>query len=418
MSLPRLLAGVGEQPMAELDAHLEAHGPLDLRHHAPGRIIELVHASGLRGHGGASFPAAVKMRAVASRRKPKVLVANGTEGEPASHKDRAVLRETPHLVLDGAALAARAVDAREAIIAVCETDERGLRSLEWALEQRHRRGLADQPRFQVVTTPARYLSGQETALVNRLSGGPGLPTFGPRPFERGVRERPTLVQNVETLAHLALIARHGASWFRQLGTEGAPGSTLLTVSGAVTSPGVYEIDPGMPLAELLESVGASRQLAAVLIGGYFGSWLPAESLGRVSLAAEDLRRHGVSLGAGVVVALPGAACPVAETARVADWFLAESAGQCGPCVNGLASIADTVQQIATGTADRGAESDLARWTGELPGRGACQHPDGAVRFVSSSLRTFALEFADHARHGLCERCGHPPVLPVPIFETA
>lgn len=413
MSLPRLLTGVGEQPMAELDAHLEAHGPLDLRRHAPSQIIELAHASGLRGHGGASFPTAVKMRAVASRRKPKVLVANGTEGEPASHKDRALLRETPHLVLDGAALAARAVDARQAIIAVCETDERGLRSMERALEQRQRRRLADEPPFQLVRTPARYLSGQESALVNRLSGGPGLPTFGARPFERGVRDRPTLVQNVETLAHLALLARHGASWFRQLGTDQAPGSTLLTVSGAVTAPGVYEVDPAMPLAELLESVGATRQLAAVLIGGYFGSWLPAESVSQVRLAAEDLRRFGAALGAGVLVALPRDACPVAETSRVADYFLAEAAGQCGPCVNGLAAIAHTVQQIATGTADRGAEEDLARFTSELPGRGACQHPDGAVRFISSSLGTFEAEFADHARHGPCESCAHAPVLPAP-----
>jgi NADH:ubiquinone oxidoreductase subunit F (NADH-binding) len=413
--LPRLLSGLGERPMTDLESHLDVHGSLpDLRRWAPGQIIDLVEQAGLRGHGGASFPVATKLRAVASRRRPKIVVANGTEGEPASKKDRALLRELPHLVIDGAAVAARAVGASEAIIAFSESDDRSARSLARALDERGDAGRHGEPRVALVAVPERYLSGQESALVNFLSGGPGKPSFGPRPFERGVRHRPTLLQNVETLAHLALVVRHGASWFRQLGTAETPGSALVTLSGAVCAPGVYEIEHGMPLCDLLDSAGVTEQLTAVLIGGYFGSWHSATDAPRLLLDPSRLAKQGASLGAGVIVALGVSACPVAETARIADYLAAETAGQCGPCVNGLGAIADTVQRLATGTAPATAEWDLERWTSELPGRGACQHPDGASRFVASALRVFADAFRDHARHGPCERCAHAPVLPAPI----
>jgi NADH:ubiquinone oxidoreductase subunit F (NADH-binding) len=402
--------------VTDLESHLALYGPLpDLLAWAPGRLVDLVERSGLRGHGGASFPVARKLGAVASRRGRKVVVANGTEGEPASKKDRVLLRELPHLVIDGAAVAARAVGAGEAIIAFSEADDRSARSLAVALRERgeDRRG-SGEPRFELVGVPERYLSGQESALVNFLSGGPGIPTFGVRPFERGVRNRPTLVQNVETLAHLALIARHGPSWFRELGTAEDPGSALVTLSGAVSCPGVYEIEHGMALPDLLNRAEVVDDLRAVLIGGYFGSWVPATQVSRLLLSPRHLAEHGASLGAGVIVALEGSACPVAETVRIAEYFAVQSAGQCGPCVNGLGAIADAVGELAAGTAPTTARWDLERWVNELPGRGTCQHPDGAARFLASALRAFGDDFRDHARRGRCERCAHAPVLPAPL----
>ena len=414
--LPRLLAGIGGRSMVALEQHLVVHGPPpDLRRSAPEEIIELVDAAGLRGHGGASFPMSRKMRAVASRRGRAIVVANGSEGEPASKKDRALLRELPHLVLDGAAVAARAVGAREAIVVVSSEDERAVRSLEHALRDRRAAGLPGDPRFELFELPPGYVAGQETAVVSALNGGPAKPTFAPPlPFERGVRRRPTLVQNVESLAHLALIARHGAGWFRQLGTPADPGSALVTVSGAVAAPGVYEIEQGMPLSELLEVTELTDRVAGVLVGGYFGTWLSPDAAQEARLSPGDLREYGAALGAGVIVVLGADACPVAETARVADWFAAESAGQCGPCLNGLEAIAATVQQLATGTASRAAWSDLERWRRDIPRRGACAHPDGAIRFITSALCTFGAELRDHARRGPCERCARPPVLPAPI----
>jgi len=412
-SLPRLLLGVGDGSPVDLESHIDLHGPLpDLRRISSEQLTELVASAGLRGRGGASFPVAVKMRSVASRRRQKVVLANGAEGEPASKKDRVLLRERPHLVLDGIALAAAAVGAREAIVAVAEDDERGLRGVARAIDQRRNVRLPD-PRLAVLPVPSRYIAGQETALVNLINTGTALPTFGTRPFERGVRQRPTLVQNVETLAHLALIGRHGAGWFRELGTDEDPGSALITLSGAVRAPGVYEIEQGMALIDLLEDAGVVAAPRAVLIGGYVGGWVAGTEVERVLLDRQGLASFGASLGAGVIVVLGPDCCPVAVTARVADYFSAEGAGQCGPCVNGLAAVADTIASIQAGTAPRGSFGDLTRWCSELPGRGACGHPDGAVRFVSSALRVFAAEFDAHARQGRCKLCDAPAVLPTP-----
>jgi len=402
--------------MVALDQHQDVHGPPpDLRRWPPAEIIQLVESAGLRGHGGASFPVARKLRAVASRRGRPIVVANGSEGEPASKKDRALLRELPHLVLDGAAVAAHAVGAREAIVVVSSEDERSMRSLGAALHDRAAARLHGDPEFELFALAPGFVAGQETAVVSALNGGPAKPTFAPPlPFERGVRRRPTLVQNVETLAHLALIARHGAAWFRELGTAQDPGSALVTVSGAVAAPGVYEIEHGMPLPELLDVVRPTDHVAAVLVGGYFGTWLAPGAAQEARLSGEELRERGAALGAGVIVVLGADACPVAETARIAGWFAAESAGQCGPCVNGLDAIAATVHQLATGTASRTAWSDLERWVRDMPRRGVCQHPDGAIRFISSALGAFELELRDHARRGRCERCDGPAVLPAPI----
>jgi len=413
--LPRLLEGVGELPMATLEAHESVHGPPpDLGRIRPADLIRLVEQSGLRGRGGASFPMARKLHAVASRRGPKVVVVNGTEGEPASKKDRMLLRELPHLVLDGSAIAARAIGASEAIIAVAESDERSVASLERAMGERWDAGLRDEPQFELVVIRDGFVSGQETALVSALSGEEAKPTFGQRPFERGVRRLPTLVQNAETVTHLALIARHGSHWFRELGPPGDPGSRLLTLAGALGAPGVYEIETGMPLADLLELARVEDGLAAVLVGGYFGAWVPAAFVADLTLSNEHLGSCGAGLGAGVIVALSDVTCAVAETARVADYLAAASAGQCGPCVHGLAAIADTVQRLACGTAPAGALGEVERWASELRGRGACQHPDGAARFVASAVRAFTEEFRDHARRGPCKRCAGTPVLPTPI----
>jgi NADH:ubiquinone oxidoreductase subunit F (NADH-binding) len=416
--LPRILAGVTAESNGDLRSHLAWAEPLtELRRWTPDRLIDEVERSGLRGRGGAAFPVARKMRAVAARRGPRVIVGNGTEGEPASGKDRLLLTELPHLVLDGAATAARAVNADTAIIAFSQADDVIARSLRRAIDERRRSRSGVEPRYELHAVEDGFVSGQESALVNALSGAEPRPGFRARPFERGVRRRPTLVQNVETLAHLALIVRHGAGWYRQAGTAADPGSTLVTLSGAIASPGVYEIEHGAPLSDLLASADQTEELAAVLIGGYFGSWLPAPAIPQLRLSATQLAEHGAALGAGAIVALGRSVCPVAEISRVAAYFAAESAGQCGPCVNRLAAIADTTRQIVRGTASAGARRELERWSNSLAGRGACQFPDGATRFVASALRVFADGFEDHLRRGPCEDCAAPPVLPVPPAMT-
>src|SRR5205807_5942897 len=198
-------------------------------------------------------------------------------------------------------------------------------------------------RLEVLTVKTGFVSGEETALVNRLGGGPAKPTFvPPRPFERGI-----LVQNVETLAQLALVARHGPHWFRSLGGEEEPGSALVTITGAVVRPGVYEVALGERLDRVLGAAGGpSEPLRALLVGGYFGGWVDASRAAWLRLLDADLRAAGAMLGARAIVALPATADGLRESARIARYLADESAGQCGPCVNGLAAIAGALERLA------------------------------------------------------------------------
>ncbi|WP_296366640.1 NADH-ubiquinone oxidoreductase-F iron-sulfur binding region domain-containing protein [Pseudonocardia sp.] len=405
---PRLLAGWAETgAITRYSGHRRRYGPL------PGldgpRLIELVSRSGLRGRGGAGFPTARKLRAVADGRGRRIVVANGCEGDPASAKDGVLLELAPHLVLDGIQLAARAVGANEAILAV-HTGSRLLRTLAAALRDR---GTGEVP-VELAEVPRRYVASEESALVNHLTSGDARPTVTPpRPARRGVRGRPTLVDNVETLAHIALIARHGDGWFREAGTRDSPGTTLVTVGGAVALPGVYEIDLGMPVAAVLALAGGPVEpLQAVQIGGLGGSWLPLPYADGMPFTHEDARAVEAGLGVAALVALPVRACGIAETARVLRYLADESAGQCGPCMFGLPAVADDMAVLADG-ADRSGVvvRRLQERLGVIPGRGACAHPDGAARLAAGALRVFAADVARHARGDSCTWTGAPPWLP-------
>jgi NADH:ubiquinone oxidoreductase subunit F (NADH-binding) len=398
--LPRLLAAMrDDRRPASLAEHLERHGVPALRHSSD--LISLVDDSGLRGRGGAAFSTGTKLRAVAAQRRETIVLANGAEGEPMSSKDRALLRTVPHLVLDGAVLAASAVGARKAIVCISSAATREQDVVVAAIAERERARIDGRIRLRLAVVPEGFVSGEETALVRFLNGGPAKPTFvPPRPFERGVNGMSTLVQNVETLAQLALVARHGPTWFRGLGTAADPGSTLVTVSGAVARPGVHELPLGMRLADLLDEAGGLTEAAdALLVGGYFGTWLAADAVPHLTLAGESLGRAGGALGAGVVVALPRSTCAVREVSRVARYLAEQSAGQCGPCVPGLRAIAAAFTRIETGAGDD--RKRLLRWATEVNGRGACAHPDGATRFLGSALEVFADEIGVHLRYGRC-----------------
>ena len=406
MGLPRLLAGIDPSgaPTRHSD-HERIHGPMP--RHAPADLIGIVERSGLRGRGGADFPTARKLGAVAQARdRHRAVVVNGSETEPASDKDRLLLSRLPHLVLDGAVLAADVVGAREVIVKVAERMAGATQALEGAVAVRD-----DPVSVQLVGAPGGYVTGEESAVIHYLNGGQPKPTFvPPRPYQRGYRRRPTFISNAETLAQLALIARHGDRWFRELGTDADPGSALVTISGAVAAPGVYELAFGTPMGELLAAAGgATEPLRALLVGGYFGTWVEASQALGLRLAREDLRSVGCSLGSGVLIALGESSCGLHESARVIDYLARESAGQCGPCVHGLRAIADLVGELADGVAHPREAEHVRRWTAEIRGRGACHHPDGAARFVESALSVFADELVSHQQRGCA---GRPPSLPV------
>jgi NADH:ubiquinone oxidoreductase subunit F (NADH-binding) len=411
--LPRLLAHPAVHGgWVDLRAHRETMPVPPAPHSRPDeRLLLEVEASGLKGRGGAAFPTAVKLRAVAAGRGRPVVVVNGSEGEPAGRKDRLLLATRPHLVLDGALVAATAVGAAHIFIGIDEGEADAHASVRRALEER--RGDRLLAAARVVSIPHRYVAGEERSLVRLIDGGPAIPSAAPpRPFERGVAGRPTLVQNVETMAHLAQIAAFGAAWFRQVGTEHEPGSRLVTVSGAVAQPGVYEIASGTPVTTFLRAVGGTAQeLSALLLGGYFGTWLGIERAAEARLSDDDLRPFGAGLGSGVVFAFPAGACGVVESARVARWFARQSADQCGPCVYGLAALGGGLAKLARREADAAVTERLLRWAGDVEGRGACRLPDGAVRFVRSALGVFGDE-VDRHRDGVCSATVREPVLPI------
>lgn len=410
----RLLAGLAEtaRPASFAD-HRARYGPLSpgpVRNGRDPELVGLLEAAGLLGRGGAGFPAGRKMRTVASAGRPTVVVANGMEGEPSAGKDSLLLGVAPHLVLDGVEVAARAVGANRAHLAV-HRGTPGATVLRTAL--RERPSDADLT-ISVDELPHHYVSSEESALVHWLNGGDGKPLFvPPRPFERGVAGRPTLINNVETLAHAALVARFGADWFREVGDHDEPGTLLVTVSGAVNRPGVVEVATGTMVSDVLELAGGpSQPLAALLVGGYFGTWLPVDLAPTVPLTHAGLRAVGGALGAGIVLALPESACGLAETAHVMAYLADQNAGQCGPCVNGLPAIAGALRELAHGPGASSRLPDLDRWLTVVPGRGACRHPDGAARFAASALRVFAHDVEQHENVGPCGAAFRQPGLPV------
>jgi NADH:ubiquinone oxidoreductase subunit F (NADH-binding) len=405
VGLPRVLPLVPGVP-EDLRAHLARHGRPPLgRQNRHNNLIQAVEQSGLTGRGGAAFPVYRKLAIVAAARGRKIIVANGAESEPASRKDALLLRAAPNLVLDGLQLAAEAIGATDVHLYL----HPGIApELTRALNQRHAAHI-DRLAVTVTEAPPRFLAGQESALVNRLAGGPAIPTFvPPRVTERGLGGAPTLVQNVETLAHLALIARYGPHWFRELGTRTEPGTMLSTV---LTSHGeqVVETEIGIPLRNLLPAI---QDTTAVLVGGFHGTWLSSSTANTLTLDNQALNQHGAAVGAGVIAALPADRCGLIEAARVAHYLATESAGQCGPCLNGLPRMAAALGELAGRGHRRQTRADLERWAGLVEGRGACNHPDGTVRFVRSALTVFGPEITVHGR-GHCSATNRRPFLPLP-----
>lgn len=372
------------------DDHIQRIG--NLPRLTPAQIQRLALDSGLTGRGGAGFPLGRKLAAVAANsiKSGAVVIANGAEGEPASSKDRLLLINAPHLVLDGLALAANAVGAHECYV-YAPADL--MATLEYARRQRR-----DLPPIGFVISPDTFISGQESAAVAAIEGLPALPRMTPPAvFNRGVGGRPTLVQNVETLAHLALIARYGSDWFRSVGLPMDPGTRLVTLSGAVNAPGVFEVATGRTMGSILAMAeGAREPLQAILVGGYHGAWVPwTAPTSALPFTQPGLAQYGATPGAGVLIALPTSRCGLSATADIAAYLAGQTAGQCGPCRNGLPTLARHLQILAYGRPSRSTVTELERICGLVEDRGACHHPNGTVRLVASGLRTFKAEITYH-----------------------
>ncbi|SOD70624.1 NADH:ubiquinone oxidoreductase subunit F (NADH-binding) [Jatrophihabitans sp. GAS493] len=394
---PRLLRGLDRFESISLADHAALHGPLPMLDRI--QLVSACRQVNLTGRGGAGFPFADKVNSLRTG-AAAVVVVNGSESEPASWKDRALMRRTPHLVLDGAVVTAHAIGAREIIVA-CH-DALAAQRLNAAIAERRamtgRHGRAASIRVQ--TTRSGFVGGEAGALMQTLNAAPGIPT-GRRvlPTMAGVAGAPTLASNVETFAQIAILARMGSHHFGETGAQSEPGTMLLTVGGSVAHSGVLEVPTGTPLSIVLAASGASQHLQGVILGGYHGSW--HQPIGSIRLSRAGVHAAGGSLGAGVVLAVDDTTCALGELQRVTNWLAEQSARQCGPCRFGLPALAADVAAIAHGD-QRGAEAALRHARG-VTGRGACAHPDGTARFVVSALHALHDESDAHLRNGGCGR---------------
>jgi len=384
--VPRLFAAAGPG----LRGHHARFGRVPAE--AAETLISSLDGAGLTGRGGAGFPTGRKM-ASAIGRKP-VVIGNGAEGEPLSHKDAMLMALAPHLILDGLQLAAAAIGADKVYLYLPEDVAL---NAQYALDERAAAGL-DRRRVIVVEAPDTFIAGEESAVVRRIEGGPAIPRDRRVPTSiAGVRGRPTLVNNVETLAHVALIARYGPHWFRTVGDPADPGTMLITLSGALPRQSVVELPTGTPLRDVLVRSGVTteRHVGAVLLGGYHGTWMSTAALAKARLSRAGLAPSGASPGAGIVHVLPTNECGLARTAGILAYLAEQSAGQCGPCRNGLPRLAQAFDELAYASVSDGLLDELDRMLGIVDGRGSCRHPDGTVRLARTALDTFASDVAHH-----------------------
>ena len=366
--------------------------------HDSSALLGLVEQGGIRGHGGAAFPAAAKWRRVAGAQRP-VVVANGAQREPGTVKDRYLMARRPGLVLDGIRLAMRAVGAAEAIVAVDADATAEHDALSAAISDAAGLGLLAGCEIRLHKVPARYVAGEETALIGLLSGGPALPRLRPPfPTDSGVFSRPTLVHNVETLAQVAVAAVLGAEEFRSAGTADSPGTGLFSVGPFGGPYRVIERPYGYLLSDLLAEAGLLAGARAVLAGGYAGGLLPAGALD-VPLTPAALAAAGASLGTKSVQVIGAGHCPVGAAADMLGYFAGQTAGQCPPCSRGLPDMAGFLRGLENGTAGPEAVTELDRFMRTLFDRGACRLPDGAARLSLSLLTNFPGEVGAHAASG-------------------
>lgn len=387
---PRLLSGIGHG--AGLSAHRQTWPEPRVLYGK--QLLDLLHHAEIRGRGGAGFPFARKLQTALESGKRRAVVVNASEGEPGSAKDSALILTAPHLVLDGAEIVARATNVKTINIMVPSERPAVRPALERAIAER-----SETYKYQVSETEGTFVSGQARAVIEAIEGRANLPVTSWQPDAvKGLRGRPTVLSNAETFAQVATLVALGPERYAAEGTREEPGTTLLTVAGDGPGGVVMEVPLGTPLAEVLQLCGYQPDVT-VLMGGYFGAWLPPQEVAVRELSRADMAAGGASLGAGIILPLDRDACPVVLTARIVEYLAGQSARRCGPCKNGLPALAEAVALLA----DRGATTATRRMVQlaeMVEGRGSCAHPDGTIRLVRSMLKAFPDEVLAH-EHQQC-----------------
>jgi NADH-quinone oxidoreductase subunit F len=413
-----LLAGIDQKESATLQWYRSAGGyqaaEKALTALKPVQVIEEVKASGLRGRGGAGFPAGVKWSFVPKGEMTKFLLCNADEGEPGTFKDRLILSRIPHRLLEGMIIAAYAINAHKAYIYIRGEFAREAQILEKALAESYAANLLGKNLFgsgfdldiAVYRGAGAYVCGEETALIESIEGKRGYPRLKPPfPASRGACNQPTVINNVETLASVPWIMAHGGKAYASLGTGKSTGTKLFSISGHVSNPGVYEVALGMPLMRFIdEYAGGIRngmKLKAIIPGGSSTPILTSEEAVDVNLDYESMASKGTMLGSGAIIVMAEGTCIVRTLMVLSRFYAHESCGQCTPCREGTPWLAKIVKSIEEG---KGAESDLDLLLSicrSIAGNTVCPLGDAAVMPIQSYVTKFRDEFLEHLRQGKC-----------------
>jgi formate dehydrogenase len=339
------------------DETLEDHaarGGLELLRDLPARehIVEELKASGITGYGGAGFPTGIKWEAVAKEPGPHYVVVNADEGEPGTIKDRYVMELRPHLLVEGILIAMRFAGAEQGFVYLREEYATSRRRLQQAIDEFRAAGLLDGLSLELVIGAGAYIAGEETAMLESMEGRRAMPRLRPPfPAQVGYLGRPTLINNVETLAHLPAILRNGGEWWAGLGTHGTPGIRLWSVSGAVAKPGCYEAPNGITTRELVEehAGGFDGEIGAVVPGGAASGILPPSALD-VPLTRDALREYGAGVGSAAVQVFPASYSPLRLLAETMRFFAEESCQKCTPCRIGNRALHHLFVELERGEA--------------------------------------------------------------------
>jgi NADH-quinone oxidoreductase subunit F len=409
-----------DEPVESMDAYLEHGGGAGIARAVdigPRAVIDELDASGLRGRGGAGFPTGRKWRSVADAAgRTRYVVCNAAEGEPGTFKDRSLMRNDPYQVVEGIAIAAFAMGAREAFIGIKESFEREHEAMTRATVEMERAGFFDDLSVALVAGPEEYLFGEEKGMLEVIEGNDPLPRWLP-PYLHGLfasspqlgweahgdgsgarsGSNPTLVNNVETLANVTNVLAGGAEWFRSLGTPQSTGTVVCTVVGDVERAGVLEVDLGTPLPDVLAHFGGPRpghQVKAIL-SGVSNAVLPGARVD-APVSYEGLAAAGSGLGSAGFIVYDDTACMVQVACLMARFLWVESCGQCPPCKLGTGAIARSLEAFAEGSVDREDTAELEHWLANVADANRCTLPVEAQQLIPSLLAEFADDFAAHA----------------------
>jgi NADH:ubiquinone oxidoreductase subunit F (NADH-binding) len=381
---------------------------------SPEKLIKVISDAGLRGRGGAGFPTGKKWQFTREApEQPRYLIMNGGEDEPGSKKDRVLLENLPHLVLEGAILGAYAIGATKIYLYINAQYDAATQSINDAIAEAKNAGYLGKNilgrgfdlDIEVTAAPHNYVAGEDTAVIEVIEGKKAWPRQKPPfPVTVGLFGKPTLVNNVETLANVAPIALRGADWYRKFGTTESSGTMIFSLNDDVNRPGVYELPFGMPLRYLIEECGggmkSSKKIKAIMPAAPSSAFLPADKID-TPLDPNSMRDAGSALGCGVVRLIPEGTCIVEEVLKISEFFTAESCGQCPACRMETSTLTMMLKKVQAGQGGQPILEQFGKILAFNKGKGFCSLIGMPGPPIESALKLFPDDFAAHLATGKC-----------------